>query len=430
MQTSPLPNPTSNTLLPNIPHVPVCIVGAGPGGCATALQLHQHQIPCLLLDKSTFPRDKICGDGLSGKVTTILGRINPEIMERFAQYSAKLPSWGIKFVSPNGIGIDVPFKYSYEKEKDPIPGFVAKRMDFDHFLITEVQRCASIDLRLGVAIETYEQLPNGDWLLKDAQETPYATCTLLIVANGAHSSFARHHAHIKMEPEHHAAAIRAYYKGVADMHPDGFIELHFVKEFLPGYFWIFPLANGEANVGVGMLTASISKHKINLKERMLELIATHPEFKRRFAQATPISKIQGYGLPLGSKRRVLSGNHYMLVGDAASLIDPLTGEGIGHAIYSGLIAADQAKACIASGNFSAETMKAYDTRVYRVLGAELQLSHRFQQLLAYPWLFSVVASLMSRNKRLAQVMSAMFNDIDLRKQITNPMFYIRMLLNR
>jgi menaquinone-9 beta-reductase len=112
-------------------------------------------------------------------------------------------------------------------------------------------------------------------LLIKAENMSFNT-RLLIAANGAHSSFARQTAGIKQEPEHYCAGLRAYYKNVAGLDKDNFIELHFLKDFLPGYFWIFPLPGGYANVGVGMLSETVSQKKVNLKKEMLRMIENHP----------------------------------------------------------------------------------------------------------------------------------------------------------
>ena len=96
----------------------------------------------------------------------------------------------------------------------------------------------------------------------------------------------------KMDQKNYSAAVRAYYGGVKGIHPQNFIELHFLEGILPGYFWIFPLPNGEANVGIGMLSSEVSNQKINLKERMSEIIASHPNVKERFKNA--VKEIMGY----------------------------------------------------------------------------------------------------------------------------------------
>jgi flavin-dependent dehydrogenase len=199
---------------------------------------------------------------------------------------------------------------------------------------------------------------------------------------------------------------------------------------LPGYLWIFPLPNGEANVGVGMLSNTARNKKINLKQLMLDTIATDPVMKERFKNAELTGSIDGYGLPLGSKKRKLHGERFMLVGDAGYLIDPFTGEGIGNALYSGRIAAQQAAAAIAANDCSDAFFEAYDKDVYRILGPELQVSTKLQKLIKYPWLFNILMKMGSRNKQLKDLMSCMFHEVDLRKRLGKPMFYVKLLFNR
>ncbi|RAI98708.1 geranylgeranyl reductase family protein [Chitinophaga skermanii] len=408
---------------------PVCIIGAGPGGAAAALQLDRLGIDHIIVDKAVFPRDKVCGDGLSGKVITCLDRIDPAIGERFRATTFKQESWGVTFVSPGRHGMDVPYKPEYNKAEDLPMGFVCKRIDFDNFLVEELKRNTHTHLMEGVTIESYEKTGNG-YVLKDNKGAYEIHADLLIVANGAHSTFTKNVANIHMEPKHYAAGIRAYYKNVTGCNEDSFIELHFLQSLLPGYLWIFPLPNGEANVGLDMLSDHVRKEKVNLKKLLQDTIAQDPVFKERFKNAELTSTIEGYGLPLGSKQRVISGERYMLVGDAAYLIDPFTGEGIGNALYTGRFAAEKAKEALEQKNFSAAFLATYDERVYRVLGSELKLSHRLQQLVKYPRLFNFLMKLGTRNKQLKSLISCMFYEIDVRKKLTQPSFYFKLLLNR
>ncbi len=408
----------------------ICIVGAGPGGAGTALKLSYLGIPCVLIDKATFPRDKICGDAISGKVTTLLNRLDPQILNRFhGMKQEQIDVWGIKFAAPNGRDIDVPFSMNFNKEVDTAPGYVSKRIDFDNFLIEEVKRRDNIDFRDNTAIKDYEKTDDG-WMVTDKTGDFKVKCKLLVQAGGAYNPFSRHNAGLEKDDKHYAAAVRAYYTGVEQMHEDNFIELHFVKEITPGYFWIFPLPNGGANVGLGMRSDFVSKQKINLKEAMLDIIENNPKFKNRFANAKLENKIVGYGLPLGSKKRPISGENYVLVGDAGHLIDPLTGEGIGNAIYSGFIAAELAEKCIAEQRFDAEYLKAYDVRVARVLYSEMRLSYQLQRTLRYPWLANTLANLVARNRKFIDLISEMYTDFALRKQLINPIFWFKLLSGR
>ncbi|UOQ74679.1 NAD(P)/FAD-dependent oxidoreductase [Hymenobacter cellulosilyticus] len=411
-------------------HVDICILGAGPGGATAALHLANAGQPVLLLDKATFPRDKICGDALSGKVLSELRRLGPDLPGRLSASVAQVPSWGIDFFAPNGQRLAVPFQPHYDKTVDASAGHVMKRLDFDNFLVEEVRRRPEIELLEGADVAQPERTTDGRWLLRTTDGREIASARLLLVANGAQSAFARQIAGHALEPAHHCAGVRAYYEGVTGLSPDNFIELHFIQDFLPGYLWVFPLPNGQANVGAGMLTKAVSAKKVNLRERMTEMLETHPALKERFREARRLGPIKGFGLPLGSKRRVISGAGYLLLGDAASLIDPFSGEGISHAMVSGRHAADWATRALAANDTSGAFLQQYDTAVYRRLGQELRLSHWLQRLLQFPALFNFVANRAANNPTLAETISGMFLDLDLRERLRQPSFYLKLLFGR
>ncbi len=410
----------------------VCVVGAGPAGAAAALQLNRQGIECVVVDKAIFPRDKVCGDGLSGKVPTCLSRIDPEVAARLKQTSFKLNSWGVSFIAPNRKALDVGFHPEYDnnpdlEKKDPV-GYVCKRVDFDNFLVEEVKKCRHVQLFEGKNITKYKQQSDG-YLMSD-EKGFLVKAQMLIIANGAHSAFSKKIAGIEMEPNHFYAGVRAYYNNVTGMHPDNFIELHFLKSLLPGYFWIFPLTNGAANVGLGIMSSEVSRKKINLKKELLRIVQTDPVLKERFKNAELTGTIDGYGLPLGSKKRKLSGERFLLTGDAASLIDPFTGEGIGNALYSGRNAAFIAEKAVKANNYSASFLSAYDNEIERALGRELRLSTKLQKLVKYPFLFNLLLNISARNKKVKELMSCMFYEVDLRAKLTRPSFYINLILNR
>ena len=134
-----------------------------------------------------------------------------------------------------------------------------------------------------------------------------------------------------MDMKNTSVAIRCYYEGVKGL-PDQ-IELHYVKEALPGYFWLFPAGNGLANIGIGLSKSDAKKEKRTLRQ-ILEDVTQSEYFKDRFLNAKALEKPIGWNLPLGRIKRKNYGNGFMLLGDAAGLIDPFTGEGIGNAMVS------------------------------------------------------------------------------------------------
>lgn len=404
----------------------ITIIGAGPGGCTAALSLAKRGIRVLLVDQATFPRDKVCGDALSGKVVLTLKRLDENFPKELSIEPAVIPSHGVSFVAPNGKVLNVPFRRELDPENPP--GFIAKRIDFDNWLFNKASSHPLINIETGIRIENFVK-ENDEWILSDKENKFSVRTKLVVAADGAHSRFAKEVGGIVMEDDHFCAGLRGYYSGVKDLDKNGFIELHFTKEFLPGYFWIFPLANGLANVGVGMRSDIVSKKKINLRKEMVNLIETHPKLKERFKDATLIDSIKGYGLPLGSKKRALSGDGFLLIGDAGALIDPFTGEGIGNAMICGLKAGEIISG-IKNNIYSKEALKAYDESVYKRLWAELSLSKKMQELVKYPWLFNLIVNRANNSKTLRETISCMFEDLDLRGRLKNPLFYLKVLFER
>ena len=408
-------------------HTDILIIGAGPGGASTALFLAKHGIRSVLVDKATFPRDKICGDALSGKVVEVLKKLDPTLIDELhSRQNDFLGSFGVTFIAPSGEALRVPFKNEIT-ETSPPPGFISKRIDFDNWLVEQVRKQPLIDFYEDTELRKFDKVVNGYRTITRLGNVIEAK--LVIAADGAYSTFAKHEARLKTEPAHNCFGLRAYYKNVSGLDHQNFIELHFLKEFLPGYFWIFPLPNGYVNVGIGMRADVVHEKKLHLKKEFAKIIATHPAIAPRFTNAEQIGEVKLHGLPLGSKKRSLSGDHYILIGDAAMLIDPFTGEGIGNAMMSGMFAAEQAIRCIDSSDFSAEVIEAYDKVVYDRLWSELLLSYRMQQLVNFPSLFNFVVRKANSNALLRETISAMFEDLDLRARLKDPKFYFKLLFS-
>lgn len=408
----------------------VLIAGAGPGGATTSIFLSKEEINHIIIDKALFPRDKVCGDALSAKSVGMLKRISQEWQQYFlADESKAVISSGIQFIAADNTVLDVPFSLKEMNENDP-PGFVSRRIDFDNALAGLIDKQFA-RLLTGTLLENIEQRNDGllVTVLQDGQQKTIFT-KMIVGAEGRSSMVAKTMAAHVMEPAHYSAGIRAYYKNVGGLHPRNYIELHFLKELQPGYLWIFPLPNGAANVGVGMLSKAVSSKKANLKQLMQDAINTHPNLKDRFTHAVMEGPVEGWGLPLGSKKRSLSGNRFLLTGDAGSLIDPFTGEGIGNAMVSGLVASRVIKKAVAANDYSSGLLQQYDHDLYKKLWAELKLSHYLQILTSKPRLFNFVIGKASRSKELRETISCMFENVDIRKKFTDPFFYLRILFNR
>lgn len=398
------------------------IVGAGPGGATAAAVMARRGLKPLLIDRDNFPRDKVCGDALSGKTVDVMKRLG---MIEALQAVSQLDSWGVTFSGPSGDEVAIPFTKALDK---PIaPGFVCDRITFDNLVFqqavesgAEIWTEATVTglLREGEKVVGVRVKRNG------AEEEVRAPIT--VGADGAYSVVVRELGMDQLHEDHYCAGLRWYWEGVTGFHELNHIEIHFVDESSPGYFWIFPMADGKANVGLGMLSSVVKKRGIKLKP-LLERLVEHPRFKDRFADAKPIDKIRGWGLPLGSKPRQMSGDGWMLLGDAASLIDPFTGEGIGNAMVSAEKVAEWTEKAKEVHNFSGQFLGGYDRDVMGYLGNELKISTGMQRLGRWKWLLNKVIQKASRSDELADAISIMFDDESERKKLVSPMFYLRVL---
>lgn len=409
----------------------VIIIGAGPAGAGTSMYLTLAGIPHIIIEKATFPRDKVCGDACSGKTAFVLRKANPAWLQEVFKHAEKFtPSHGIVFVAPNGKPLNIAYNPN-RKPEDLAPGFTTPRLVFDNFLFEKLpSQYATI--YQGADVKDIKHNENGVTVtFTKGDETYEVNAPLIVGADGDKGIVRKTFLNTGESPKAYAVGLRAYYKGVTELHKENFIELHFLPEMLPGYFWIFPLPNGMVNVGVGILSERIREKKINLREQMLHAIKTNPNISHRFANATLVDKIQGWGLPMGMEQLPVSGDNFLLVGDAASLIDPFSGEGIGNALYSGMLAAYAIEKALAEKQYTRSFLKqAYDDVLYKRIGDELKISSTLQRLCRYPWLFNFVVNKANKSPSLSKTISCMFTDMDLREQLRKPSFYLKILLNR
>ena len=377
----------------------------------------------LLLEKETFPRDKICGDAISGKSVDVLRRMNliEEVMR-----AEQVGSWGVTFGGPYGDEAAIPFTQEQDRCSIP-PGFICTREVFDDVLFQQVKGSrAEVRQNAKVTGLLFEDERVRGVHVQVGEETETIEAPLVIGADGAYSVVARELGMAQLNEKHYCAGLRSYYRGVTGFHEGNHVELHFVEEAIPGYFWIFPLPGGRANVGIGMLSQAVKKNNVKLKD-LLETCIEHPRFRDRFAGAEREGAVKGWGLPLGSNPRSMAGDGWLLVGDAASLIDPFTGEGIGNAMVSGEKAARWASRAKAEGNYSTAFLKGFEQDVLNNMGGELRLSRMLQRLINWKTLLNTVISKAGRSDELADTISCMFDDESQRRRLVSPLFYLRVL---
>lgn len=376
----------------------IIIIGAGPAGATLVSYLKRSGLSIAVIDKSSFPRDKVCGDAIPGPAVRVLEAISPETKARFANFQAKRLAKGGTAIAPDYQHFSVYFKTK---------GYISKRIDFDNFLFEEAQSNPNADFYLNANI-TSLQVDENKATVQLKGQAEEISAKILVGCDGANSIVARKLTQRAVNPKHHCGAVRAYYENV-QMEDDYMLEFYFLENYLPGYFWVFPLENGQFNVGFGMLSKDIAAKNINLRASFEHLILTEPKVSQAFKHAQRIGPVQGFGLPLGSIQRPISGHRFLLCGDAASLIDPATGEGIGNAMISAVLAAQQIESCFAENRFDAPFLKAYDQAIHKRLGKSLRQKYLIQRMLKdRGWLLNLIIAIAARSPLLRKIIGKIF----------------------
>ncbi len=412
----------------------VIVVGAGPGGSSAAAYLGRLGRSVLLLDKAQFPRDKTCGDALSGKSMRVIRELG------LVKEVEKLPHGsitGVTFSSPNSTVVSIPF-HPADPNREGGRGYCIRRYNTDKLFFSAAKKTPNVT--------TMEKFQVNEVVMEDGRAVGVKGIDLsdskrsektfrakvVVGSDGVNSVVARSVLgdKAKLDPAHSCDAVRAYYSGIKGMNSQ--IEIHFIKSVMPGYFWIFPLENGTANVGLGLLSKDLAvkmkKDKTNLIAMMNNIIANEPMFKARFADAKPLSPLTGWRLPFGSAHRQLAGYGWVLVGDAASLVDPFSGEGVGNATNSGRLAAQFIDEAIERNDVSRLSLGRYEVAVWEELGRELSTSYRMQQLGRHSWLLDMVVSKAASKPAVRDLISASLSNEEAKKKFENPLTYLWLLL--
>jgi geranylgeranyl reductase family protein len=369
----------------------VIVVGAGPAGSTTAAYLAAAGADVLLLEKTAFPREKVCGDGLTPRAVRQLIRMGIDLDE---------PGWirnkGLRIV---GGGHRLELRWP-ELADYPDFGLVRTRLDFDDILARHAQKAgAQLYERTAVTGPILDDTgrmvgvtarPVDDQGRKAGNETAFRA-PLVVAADGNSTRLSLAMGLRKRDDRPMGVAVRTYYR--SPRHDDDWLESWLELwdgsagegKLLPGYGWIFGVGDGTANVGLGILNTSAAFQKVDYKELLKRWLDHTPE-EWGFRDENMTSPVRGAALPMGFNRKPHYDRGLLLVGDAGGMVNPFNGEGIAYAMESGEMAADVITQALSrrTTNGRERALLAYPTALDQRYGGYYTLGRVFVKAIGNP----------------------------------------------
>ena len=343
----------------------VVVVGAGPSGSAAAAWARRRGRDVLVIDSARFPRDKACGDGLTPRAVAEL-----ELLGLGPWLDGRIRHRGLRM---SGFGADVEVDW-------PGPSFPPMSSAVPRTELDDVIRRVAVDegaeMLLGSKAVDVAHDASGRVSVVTLGDGTEIGCTELIVADGARSTLGRALGRTWHQQTVYGVAIRGYLATPRSDEPwiTSHLELRSPEgKVLPGYGWIFPLGNGEVNIGVGALATT--KRPADMALRPLMSYYTGLRREEWGFVGEPRAGLSAL-LPMGGAVSGVAGPNWMLVGDAAACVNPLNGEGIDYGLETGRLAAD----LLGSGNLS----EAWPTELRRHYARGFSVARRLGLLLTIP----------------------------------------------
>lgn len=369
--------------------VDVLVVGAGPAGAAAAIHAADAGLEVLLVDAATFPRDKTCGDGLTPRAIHSLARLGlaDEVTRDYRNKGLKLRGFGGSVTAP------------WPEGHYGTVGSAMPRTEFDHLVVrAAVARGATLWEDATATAVTREGRSIGEVTVRHGGVDKQVRARWILVADGVRSTFGKLLGREWHRGEVYGIAARSYCTSPMSTEP----WIHSDVELLddtgtvqPGYGWIFPLGDGRVNLGAGALSTDARPAKVNTKK----LLAHYAARKRQEWQLGPEQDVASALLPMGGAVSNVAGPNWMLIGDAAALVNPLNGEGIDY----GLESAEMAVGLLQEGR---DLTLVWPHLLRETYGEAFLLARTAARLLTYPTFPPLVGPLGLRGPVGAVIMPA------------------------
>jgi len=362
----------------------VLVVGAGPAGSSTAFHLAQAGLDVLLLEKSIFPREKVCGDGLTPRAVKQLVSMGIPLNAEDGWF----PNRGLRIIG-GGVRLELDWP-----ELTSYPGFglVRSRLGFDETLARAAQK-AGVRLLEGVTVTGPALDDNGRITGVTARAAPGEAertyrARLVVAADGNSSRLSLAMGLAKRSDRPLGVAVRTYYTSPRhrDDYLESWLELWDGDRLLPGYGWIFGMGDGTSNVGLGLLNTSAAFQHTDYRGLLKRWLAGMPA-GWGFTEENQTGPVRGAALPMGFNRTPHYTRGMLLAGDAGGMVNPFNGEGIAYAMECGEIAGRVIAQALARPDQAGteRVLHGYPQALRDAYGGYYTLGRKFVGAIGHPW---------------------------------------------
>ncbi len=394
----------------------VLVIGAGPGGSAAAWALAYAGHEVLLIDRAGFPRDKTCGDGLTPLAVRSLSHMG--VLEQVESAgAARLDS--VRLTGPFGMSITVPFAEFME------PGMryalVLPRLTLDDILRRHALAAGATymgEVRVDRIVRVDDVVTRVE--VNDPDGPLTFRARHVVLATGANIGLLAHNGFVRRKRRMVLAA-RGYYANVSL--PAKHYDFHFDLELLPGYAWIFPTGDSSANIGAGVYPTFWASHKP--ARVLLDEFIGRQQTRGELAGVRLSGPVKGYPLRVDYPAERVAGRNWLMVGEAAGLVNPVTGEGIDLALESGLMAAETLHESMRQGH---KAHLAYQTRLWDRFGPLFNGLHAVRDTLINPFLLDYVLWVMGQHRFLSKTILRIAQGLQMPHNLLHPLALLQFVI--
>lgn len=404
----------------------VLIAGGGPAGSSLAYHLAKKGLKIIVAEAERFPRDKICGDGVS---PIALAELNAMGIKKWKKFSL------VNEISKVGLFIknDKVFINLSKPENLPFHARIIPRIELDNW-IYETAKKAGAQYLEDTRVTGYVITSTGVVAqLKQGLASKQIRAKVIVGADGSSSVVARQIHGGKHSDEFQLLGLRTYYENVNG--PVDRVDIYFTDDSFPGIYWLFPKGKKGANIGMAAISATFPHKPANIRSLLAGHLKNNKDIKERVGNGKPEGKIDGWILKFFNHKSILTGDRLLLAGDAAGLINPLSGDGIQYALLSARWAAETLGDCFKNNDFSAPALFNYRRKVDKELGYDFALSNLLVQFarnktLTPVWMkiLSVMISRAKEDKEYADIIAGIFEGTYPSQKALNLNFILKSLL--